>query len=344
MAKLKIGIIGAGGIAGTHLPQLAARDDVEVAAIADVNEAAASALAEKWGVARRMADFRGILPLVDAVLVCVPTFLHAEVANAALRAGKAVFCEKPMARTLEQADAMLEAAQECGAPLQIGFVRRFDDEWLAWREAVLAGKIGRPVVWRDVMSGAGPYYAPWFTQDEKGGGPFLDGCIHNLDFALFTFGAVEWVFAHGRTLRESNTAIDTGTATLRFQAGDELLLAWSWGLPKGCSGGRVFEFFGPDGTLTFPANGPDENGNRRFVISRGEVVNADGSTGAARPMENVPFPAKALTQAFAGQMDEFIAVARGKATPRADGEAGRAALGVALALLESARRGEKVRL
>jgi predicted dehydrogenase len=194
------------------------------------------------------------------------------------------------------------------------------------------------------MAGAGPYFAPWFTQDEKGGGPFLDGCIHNYDFALFTFGPVEWVFAHGRTLRESNSAIDTGSATIRFQSGDELLLAWSWGLPKGCSGTRVFEFLGPEGTLGFPGGAPDESGNRHFVVTHGEPVLPDGTTGEEIPSEKVAFPANALTQGFARQMDEFIAVARGEKAPSADGCAGREALRVALAVLESSRTGEKVRL
>ena len=330
---MKIGIIGAGGIAGAHLPHLAAHSEVELAAIADINATAAQAQAEKFGIARVAADFRAWLPDVDAVLVCVPTWLHGEMAVAALRAGKAVFCEKPMARTAQQAEAMVEAANASGAPLQIGFVRRFDAEWLAWREAVLAGKIGRPVVWRDVMAGPGPEWAPWFTDDAKGGGPFLDGCIHNLDFALFTFGPAQWVFAHGRTLQESHTAIDSGSATIRFVSGDELLLAWSWGLPQGCTGGRVFEIFGPQGIVKFPGGAPDEQGNRRFVVDGGRAG-----------QEEIPFPANALGDGFKEQMNEFIAVVQREKNPRAGGAEGLASLQLALAILQSARSGEKVSL
>ena len=344
MNKLKVGVVGAGGIASAHLPHLAAREDVELTAIADVNEAVVNALGDKWGIARRTADYRAWLGDVDAVLVCVPTWLHAEVAIDALRAGKATFCEKPMARSLAEAEAMLAASRESAAPLQVGFVRRFDAEWLAWQSSVLTGKIGHPVVWRDVSAGAGPYWAPWFTQDEKGGGPFLDGCVHNYDFALCTFGPVEWVFAHGRTLRHGSTAIDTGTTTIRFQSGDELLLAWSWGLPKGCNGARVFEMFGPGGTLTFPDGAPDENGHRHFVVTHGEPVNADGTTAEAVPDETVTFAANALGEAFKAQMDEFVAVAKREASPRAGGREGLEALRLALAVLESARTGAVVRL
>ncbi len=327
---LKIGVIGGGNITGAHLPTLqkyVAAGEVELIGLADLNPGA-QATAQQFGIQRFVADWRELVPLADAFLICVPTYLHAEVAVALLEAGKAVFCEKPLARTLEQADAIARAAQGSGAPLQIGFVRRFDDEWAAWRAAILAHKIGRPVVWRDLMAIAAP--SAWYVQEELGGGPFLDGCIHNFDFALHTFGRAEWAFCHGRTLGEAATAIDTGSATVRFESGDELLLAWSWGLPAGCSGARVFEFLGPRGTIQRPT--PDESA-AHFVVNRG-----------AGDSETVPFPASALGAAFARQMDEFVRVARRETLPQAGLAAGRAALSLALAVLESARTSQVVRL
>ena len=333
MNALKVGIIGGGGIAGAHGPYLKSRDDVELVALADVNEAAGRASAERFGIAQVFTDYRELIPHVDAVLVCVPTWLHSEVAIAALEAGRAVFCEKPMARTLQQADAMLQAAKKADHRLQLGFVRRFDAEWLAWGEAVQAEKIGRPVVWRDLAAFEGPS-APWYNQDELGGGPFLDGCIHNLDFALMTFGRAKWAFCHGRTLNPTHTAIDTGTATVRFQSGDELLLAWSWGLPAGVSGTRVFEVFGPQGIISWPKGEAAQasEGKTVFVVNNGENS------------ERIESPQSALGDAFDAQMDEFIAVARGEKSPRAGGQQGRDALAVALAILESARSEQVVHL
>ncbi|MBW3636774.1 MAG: Gfo/Idh/MocA family oxidoreductase [Armatimonadetes bacterium] len=329
MTPLKIGIIGAGGIVGAHLPHLAARKDIELTAISDVNPAG-KATAEKFGIPNFFADYRELLPLVDAVLICVPTFLHASIAAESLRLGKAVFCEKPLARTLEEADRMAQASCESGAPLQVGFVRRFDAEWLAWRDAIQGDKIGRPVVWNDVSAISGPE-APWYFRDDQGGGPFLDGCIHNYDFALHTFGPAQSVFCQGHTWRENATAIDTGTATIRFHAGDDLMLKWSWALPKGCSGTRVFELLGPRGTLSWPG-GVASDGRGRFVVNNGNQ------------REEIPFPAKALDEAFKAQMDEFIAVARRENAPRAGVQEGRAALQLALAVLASARSGEVVHL
>ena len=333
MSKLRIGIIGGGGIAHAHLPHLHQRSDaVELVGVADVKAETAGATAAKYNILRTVTDYHELLPDVDAVLICTPTFLHADIAVDALKAGKHVFCEKPMARTLEQAEAMLQAVGQGGAALQVGFVRRFDDEWLAWRGAVQAAKIGRPLVWRDVQAGAGPIHAPWFTTDAMGGGPFLDGCIHNIDFSLFTFGPVDWVFTHGRSLRETNTAIDTGTVTVRFQSGDEMLLAWSWGLPKGCSGTRVFEFLGPRGTLRWPQDEPSGATERRFILNYGEE------------QEAVSFAANALGIGFERQMDEFIAVATGQQQPRAGAREGYDSLRVALAILESGRTRQVVHL
>ena len=332
--KIRVGVIGSGGIAGLHLSILAKRlDDVELMTVVDVREDAARAAAEKYGVQRPGVDYESALAGdVDAVLICVPTYLHADIACAALRAGKAVFCQKPMARTMAQAEAMAQAAAESGAPLQIGFVRRFDDEWLAFRDAVQAGKIGRPVIWHDVSSGPGPSSA-WYCVDEQGGGPFLDGCIHNIDFALHTFGPAEAVFTHAATFRHEGTALDTGTAVVKFVSGDELMLAWSWGLPAGCSGARVFELLGPEGTMTWPGEKPADPDRRAFVINRG-----------SDQREQILYPSNALTTAFEREMDEFISVSRGQRQPRAGAREGCESLQVALAILESGRSGEGLKI
>ena len=332
MSKIRIGVIGGGGISNAHLPRLKSRSDaVELVGVADVNADAAKAQAEKYGMPKSVTDYRDLLPHVDAVLVCVPTHLHGPMAVDAINAGKHVFCEKPLTRTIEQAEAIQAAMQKSGGrtAFQVGYVRRFDDEWLAWRDAVRDEMIGRPIVWRDI----GAFFfnvAPWFTQEDKGGGPFIDGCVHNYDFGLYTFGPVEWVFSHMRTMRQGNTALDTGTTTLRFASGDELLLAWSWGLAEGTSGTRVFELLGPKGTMHIPGDEP-EPGKNRILITR-----------AGGEKQNLTYPKNALGRAFELQMDEFIEVCQGKRQPRAGLKEGLESLRVALAVLESGRSGEKV--
>jgi predicted dehydrogenase len=337
MSKVRIGIVGGGGIAGAHLPRLTELSDtVEVVAVSDLDLSVAAATAEKYGIPRHVKDFHDFLADVDAIVICVPTLFHAEIAIDALNAGKHVFCEKPMARTLEQADAMLAAAEKTGAHIQIGLVRQFDDEWMSYRDAVQNDKIGRPVIWRDVQASAGPRQwsdrGGWFTNEEVGGGPFLDGCIHNIDFALSTFGPAEWVFTHGHTIHPENTAIDAGTATVHFKSGDELLLAWCWGLPKDCSGARAFDFFGPKGVFNWPTDTPADATERTFTINHGAS------------QETVSFPANSIGMAFERQMDDFVEVVQGKKAPRVGGAQGRDALEVALAILQSGRTRQVVEL
>lgn len=332
MSRLRIGIIGGGGIATAHLPQLARRADaVELVAMADINPAA-KALADQYNIARFASDYREILPDVDAVLINVPTHVHAGITIDALRAGKHVFVEKPMTRTWEDAKRVASAAAAAAAEsqskgaLQIGFVRRFDQEWLAFRSVIQQRRIGKPVIWRDIAAGAGPSIK-WFLQDEQGGGPFIDGLIHNYDFALYTFGPAEWAMASLRTINPKNTAFDSGAATIRFASGDELIVAWTWGMAPGAHGGRIFEFYSPEGSLRWEADKPGQ-----FSIVRGDA------------RELVTYPPKSLHEAYDLQMDEFIAVAQGKAKPRAGLAEGLESMRLSLAVLQSGREGRKVHL
>jgi len=330
MSKLRIGVVGAGGITGAHLPHLQKRSDaVELVGVADVNAAAAAALAEKYSMPFQTTDWRELLPQIDAVLVCVPTSLHHDIVKAALEAKVAVFSEKPFTRTLEDAEALVKLEAETGVPVQVGFVRRFDTEWLAWGKEVQEEAIGRSIVWRDTTGGPRPGF--WFCQDDIGGGPFLDGCIHNLDFALMTLGPAEWIFCHGRTLGEGNTAIDTGTATVHFKSGDELMLAWSWGLPTNCYAGRLFEFLGPKGTISWPRDAQGYADAPYFLINNGDSK------------REVSVDPMALGDGFKLQMDEFIEVAQGEMKPRAGSAEGVASLKLGLAIIESARTGEIIR-
>jgi predicted dehydrogenase len=328
-SKLKVGIIGGGGIVRAHLPRLKERiDAVDVVALSDVNAQAAERTAQEYSIPRHSTDYKDWLSDVDAVVIGVPTHLHHTIGIDAANAGKAIFMEKPMTRTREQADKLLAAVENSGVPFQVGFVRRFDEDWLGWRDLIQQEKIGKPVVWRDTSAGYGAPSA-WFNIEEMGGGPFIDGCIHNYDFALHTFGPAEWAFAHLRTMREGNTAFDTGTATIHFQSGDELMLAWSWGLPRATSGSRIFEFLGPRGVLNY-------GDNNQFCIQ------TEGETEPS--IESISFPANALGDAFNKQMDEFIDVAQGESTPRAGAKEGLESLKIALAVLESGRTGRVVNL
>jgi predicted dehydrogenase len=173
---------------------------------------------------------------VDAIVVGIPTRFHAEVTIAALNSGKHVLCEKPMARTLEECDAMISAAEASGKVLQIGFVRRFDDDWGMLRKLVQEGKAGRPCMWRRIQCGAAPgppNYGEWYSDSRLSDGPLPESGSHDIDFLLYTYGDVKSVVAHMDHMSHHGDVLDNPIIIIYFESGDQALVQWSWSLPRG---------------------------------------------------------------------------------------------------------------
>ncbi len=251
---LNIGFIGCGGIARHHASRLAPLANRRIIAAADPVGDAAQSFASDFQQDREAAvfsDYRELLRLdsVDAVWVCTPTYLHAAPVIAAARAGKHVFCEKPMAMKLSDARRMAEAAEAAGVCLTIGFVRRFCPQWGKMKSVIQKGTLGRPVIWR--FAAGGRPGQPWFRDAEKGGGPLLDGAIHNYDFALQMLGPVETVQASSAQFDSTSVGADTASAILTFASGDQHTLIWSWGMAPGTPSGSLNDLVGPKGTLQF---------------------------------------------------------------------------------------------
>jgi myo-inositol 2-dehydrogenase/D-chiro-inositol 1-dehydrogenase len=145
--KLHFGIIGAGRIGRVHAETLTFRlPQSKIMAVADVNREAAEALAAHCGIPKVADSCTDILgdPSIEAVLICASTDTHADLIVAAAKAGKHIFCEKPIAYSLEQIDRALAAVKTAGVQLQIGFNRRFDANFARVRHAVASGEIGKP--------------------------------------------------------------------------------------------------------------------------------------------------------------------------------------------------------
>jgi predicted dehydrogenase len=256
---LRFGIIGCGGMGRLHAGLLNQTAGAHVVACADPHPEAANELARAHGIAEVFDDYRELLDLreVEAVFVTTPTFTHREIVVAAAQAGKQVFCEKPIALTVEDGQAMLDACRKARVQLEIGFVRRYDAHWGKVRELVQAGAVGRPVVWRQCNAGSCPK-SPWYMDKDQGAGPLMDGAVHTYDFARAIYAAEpRAVWADMTRLRRDRTAWDTGTAAIRFASGDDLILSWSWGLPSGVGGGSILDVLGPDGVILFTA-APEE--------------------------------------------------------------------------------------
>ena len=338
MSTLRIALIGAGGIGEHHAARYSKVNGAELAAVVDVDGERAKTVAEKYGVPRVYTSIDDAIAAggLDAVDICLPTWLHKEATVKAARAGLHVLCEKPMAVSLADADEMIAATKAAGVTLMIAQCRRWDNYWGAVDKALKSGVIGRPVVWRDINGIPGPK-PPWFYARDKGLGPLVDGAIHNYDFARVMFGEPEWVFASTHTFKDV-TAPDTGIAIVRFQSGDELQLSWSWGLPEGASASRAIDIMGPGGVLYFgnpPADRklevpapPEGHGQIVAVTKGGEVV---------------PFPYP-KNDMYVDEIQHFVDCVKSGATPNPSGEENRRSLAIAMAVIESGDKGTIINL
>ncbi len=325
-----IGIIGCGGIARHHVNYLKQIKQAGVVAVHDVDRAAASAMVEHVGNGAQVyGSFERLLehdPL-DAVMVCTPTAFHHESTVAALNAGKHVFCEKPIARTMDQCGQILDAASAAEGSLMVGYVRRFDNEWNTMGEIVRSGRLGRPVIWRFCSGGWRPGRR-WFCEEQIGGGPLIDGAVHNYDFALQLFGPAKQVLGVGQTWnRQDNTAQDTGTVIIEFESGDQLVLVWTWGLADGGACEGIHDVVGPKGGIKWGlAPGEYPEGVDRGRHGGFLVRTRDGGP--------VVFERNDM---FAEQMRHWVATVDQGRPPLVTGEDGRQSLQLALAVLEAMR-------
>jgi myo-inositol 2-dehydrogenase / D-chiro-inositol 1-dehydrogenase len=222
--RLEIGIIGAGRIGKVHAETVAfGLPQARIVSIADVNRDAAVELANRCGIPKVAASSEEIFadPRVDAVLICSSTDTHAALIRQAARAGKHIFCEKPIALDLVKIDAALEVVAQAGVKLQIGFNRRFDANFARVRRSVESGEIGTPRLMHIVSRDPAP---PPISYVKVSGGMFLDMTIHDFDMARFLIGdEVEEIFVAGGVMVDPQIGaagdLDTAVIVLRFRNG-----------------------------------------------------------------------------------------------------------------------------
>jgi myo-inositol 2-dehydrogenase/D-chiro-inositol 1-dehydrogenase len=218
---LKFGLFGAGRIGVLHGRNIARHPRAELAFISDPVSSAAEDLAAETGAQTAAEDAILADPSVDAVAIASSTDTHADLIEAAARAGKAIFCEKPVDLDSGRAKACLEVVAECGVPLAIGFNRRFDPNFLALHRALREGQIGKLELVSITSHDPGP---PPIEYVRRSGGLFRDFAIHDLDMARWLLGEepVE-VFAAGSCLVDPAIGqagdIDTAVTVLKTASG-----------------------------------------------------------------------------------------------------------------------------
>jgi predicted dehydrogenase len=209
--RVKVGIIGVGQIGKRHVETYAAMPNVEIVAIADVNEAEAQRVAAMYGIRQIHTNFRDLLanPDIQAVDVCLHNNFHAPVSIAAMHAGKDVFCEKPMAGTYYDALSMYETAKKLGRKLAIQNVTLFSPEIKAARRLIDAGHIGKPFYGRVVnfRRRGRPFVDGYGTSNfvrkaTASGGALIDLGVYNIMTVLYLLGNPAVTTISGRTYQE----------------------------------------------------------------------------------------------------------------------------------------------
>jgi myo-inositol 2-dehydrogenase/D-chiro-inositol 1-dehydrogenase len=257
---ISVGIIGTGRIGRLHAENLMYRiPAARLLAVSDIFVQAAEAVAEELGVPAAHQDHRRILndEDIDAVLICSSTDTHARLIEEAARAGKHIFCEKPIALDLEAIDGALEAVDRAGVKLQIGFNRRFDPTFSRVREVVASGGIGEPHILRITSRDPAP---PPIEYVKVSGGIYLDMTIHDFDMARFLMASeVESIYAAGGVRVDPAIGeagdIDTTIITLHFANGALGVIDNSRQAVYGYD--QRVEVFGSNGCVTADNNYPN---------------------------------------------------------------------------------------
>lgn len=211
--KIKIGIIGCGGIAnGKHMPSLSKLGDVEMVAFCDLVEEKALKAKEEYGTpdAKVYTDYKELLKdkEIEVIHVCTPNRSHAPITIDSLHAGKHVMCEKPMAKTAEDARKMVQAAKETGKKLTIGYQHRHKPESLYLKEVIERGDLGDIYFAKAfaIRRRGTPNWGVFLNEYEQGGGPLIDIGTHSLDVTLYLMNNYEPKMVVGTKYKKVNNA------------------------------------------------------------------------------------------------------------------------------------------
>lgn len=337
--RIRIGVVGVRNIGRNHVIATTEAEGATVAAIADTDPSRLAEVGDAYGVPHRFTDAEALLrsDAVDAVILATPNHLHAPMTVAALEAGKHVLVEKPMARTVAEADAMIAARDASGKVLMVGMNQRFSPRMAALRAAVDGGALGRLQYGRTGWTQCRPHDGLWgrgdwfLSKENAGGGPLLDLGVHRLDLALYLLGfpavaRVGGACASGIGEEEAKKRgkryeiEDGAVGWIRFADGAALLLEASY-FQNTPAPGLFTHLYGDRGSLD---------------VDREEPLFAYDEDKAA-PRDFTPDATSAGTCA-----EHFVRVLRGKEALIPTAEQGREGLRIIEAIYASAERGEEI--
>lgn len=335
--KYRVGVIGAGAIAqACHLPGYAKNEFVDLVAFADPDPAIHKEMTKSYDYMTGYAHYLHMLEKekLDVVSVCTPNKYHADAVIAALGAKCHVLCEKPMAATLKEADAMIEAAKKAKRKLMVGFTHRLFTATQKIKELLDAKALGKPFMIRVRFAHGGPFpgwaRSDWFYNREfAAGGAMLDMGIHAIDLCLWLFGPATAVTAKAATLIKKIEVDDNALLILEFKSGALGYIEVGWTSKPGFNG---LEIYGTEGSIVCDYN-------RGLYLVGGKSSAGNDSTSEWRCIERNP------TQGgWAIEIAHWIDVIQGNEKLTLDAKAGRNAIEVALAAYKSSAAGKTIAL
>jgi len=327
---IKFALFGAGRIGKIHAENIARHPGAELRYVIDINRQAAQELAQQWGAEVRDEEKAFSDPDINAVVIASATDTHADLVMAAARAGKAIFCEKPIHSDIEKVKECLAVVEEKGIIMGVGFNRRFDPNFSALKAAIDDGKIGKVEMVTITSRDPGP---PPIDYIKVSGGLFLDMTIHDFDMARWLLDEeVIEVYATGSCQVDPAIGqagdIDTAMIILKTASGKLCQISNSRRASYGYD--QRVEVHGEKGML--------RAGN--MVPTTVEIADEHG-TRADNPLH---FFLERYAEAYRIEMDDFIRAVKENTTPRAVGLDGLEAQKLAGAALTSLRSGQPVAL
>jgi predicted dehydrogenase len=296
---LRVGIIGVGWGSHVQVPGFRAADGFEPVALCARTPERLERVAGKLSIPDTSTDWESFVTRddLDVISVATPTVLHRDITLAALDAGKAVLCEKPLAGDVDAARDMVRAADKSSRPTACCFENRWNPDWLAVRALVAEGFLGKQYLARVSRSAAywhpsHPPQARWMYDREQGGGYLAGMLVHDLDFLCSVLGRPESVCAEVRTsdpIRElpdgetlTITADDTAALLMRMESGLTAILSVS--VIGAHADHYRLELFGSDGTIigdgdlrsaTYQAGAAADHGLGQLVINEREPAHPE---------------------------------------------------------------------
>jgi myo-inositol 2-dehydrogenase / D-chiro-inositol 1-dehydrogenase len=328
--NMRFGLIGAGRIGRIHGGNAAAQAGSRLVALADADAKAAESLAKETGAMVDTID--GVLnnPEIDAILICAPTDMHADLIEKAARNKKAVFCEKPVDLSSERIRTCLKVVEAAGTPLMIGFNRRFDPNFAALKKRLVEGLAGEIELIHIISRDPGP---PPISYIARSGGLFRDMMIHDFDLARHLLGEEPIaVFATGSSLVDKAIGeagdVDTAAVILETKSGKIAQISNSRRATYGYD--QRIEVHGSKGLI------------RAGNVHETTVEIATGAGFAADPVQN--FFLERYANAYRLELDHFVESVEKGRTPSPNGHDGLRAQMLSDAAAESARSHRRVEI